>query len=97
MELFDRISAWFEDRPVSPPPPASIETTDINPATGLPTVAGVGSPDVARNPYGVDLHRHDHDLDRYDCWSSSFDDNFHRHDNGFSSHSYNRGHDPWRE
>lgn len=95
MGLFDRISAWFEDRPVSSATPAPIETTEINPTTGLPTVAGVGSPDVAGNPYGLDMHRHDHD--RHDRWSSSFDDSFHRHDDGSSSHSYDHSHDPWRD
>lgn len=29
---------------------------DINPATGLPMVAGIGSVDVAGNPYGFDAH-----------------------------------------
>ena len=30
---------------------------DINPATGLPMIGGIGGIDVAGNPFGHDLHR----------------------------------------
>lgn len=35
----------------------------VNPATGLPMIDGMGSVDVAGNPYGADLHSHDSMLD----------------------------------
>lgn len=49
--------------------------TEINPATGLPMVGGIGGLDVMGNPWGVDLHSSD---DLYDhtgfASSSAFDD-----------------------
>lgn len=51
---------------------STIETTEINPATGLPMVGGIGGLDVEGNPYGTDMHSH-HDI----CSSSSiFDDSW---------------------
>ncbi|KGJ99883.1 hypothetical protein [Thalassotalea sp. ND16A] len=46
---------------------SNIETTDINPASGLPMTSGIGSVDVAGNPYGTDMS---------DSFSSSIDDSF---------------------
>jgi len=35
--------------------PQELETTEINPATGLPMIGGIGAVDVAGNPFGSDL------------------------------------------
>lgn len=62
------------------------KTIDINPATGLPMTSGIGSVDVAGNPYGTDLNdsisgtsMDDNftSMDTTDCFTdslSSFDD-----------------------
>lgn len=56
--------------------------SEINPATGLPMVSGIGSVDVMGNPYGTDLNRwedsgihdtshdwhHDHGTCNWDHW-----------------------------
>lgn len=47
----------------------------VNPATGLPMMGG--GVDVAGNPFGVDLHRHDHEAGASTGWSGS-DDHHHR-------------------
>ncbi len=46
--------------------------TEINPATGLPMIAGIGSVDVAGNPYGEDLDDHLRSHDSFDCSTSGF-------------------------
>ena len=74
------------------------EPDDVNPATGLPTVGGAGTPDIAGNPYGLNLaHRHD-DWDRHDQWpmGSSFDDHARWRDNASAS-DIGGGYDPWRQ
>lgn len=95
MGLFDRIAAWLDDRPVKVDSSLTVEHTDINPATGLPTVGGAGTPDVAGNPYGV-LRSHDHEYDwqRHDRWDSVGQD--HHHDSWPGS-SMDNGHDSWRD
>lgn len=91
MGLFDRIAAWLEERLVAADPSPVSEGVDLNPATGLPTIAGAGTPDVAGNPYGVS-RSHDHDWQRDDRWESSGHDHYHHHD------SWSAGsHDPWRD
>jgi hypothetical protein len=100
MRLFDRLARIFGDLH-SPPEEtgrAATEPDAINPATGLPTVAGAGSPDIAGNPYGVSLaHRHEQDRDYHErCTTgSSFDDHVPYHDS-WSSKGAGGGHDPWR-
>ncbi len=49
------------------------ETTDINPATGLPMSSGIGSVDVGGSPYGMDIHD---DFPSTIDTSSCFDDSF---------------------
>lgn len=52
MRLFKTVFQWFSgDAQVSPSP----AVMEVNPATGLPMINGVGSVDVQGNPYGVDL------------------------------------------
>jgi len=52
MRLFERIAIWFEDRTRPDNPGIGSNGMDINPATGLPTIAGAETPDVTGNPYG---------------------------------------------
>jgi hypothetical protein len=79
MGMFQWLSDWWSGigSDVSSPSSTSnfdsasmIETTEINPATGLPMIGGIGGMDVEGNPYGTDMSSH-HDI----CSSSSiFDD-----------------------
>lgn len=100
MRLFDRL-ARILGALHSPPQEtgrAATEPDAINPATGLPTVAGAGSPDIADNPYGLNLaQRHEQDWGRHDRWNtgSSFGDHVRCHDSGLSS-DIGGGHDVWR-
>ena len=55
---------------------SEIETTEINPATGLLMVGGIGGVDIEGNPYGTDLDSMDDTTN-----SSLFDSN----DDMFSS------------
>lgn len=41
---------------------ASSGLPDVNPATGLPLIDGIGSVDVGGNPWGTDLHDRHHDI-----------------------------------
>lgn len=92
MRLFERLATWFEDRTVSANPRGSIDNMDVNPATGLPTIAGAGTPDVAGNLYGfVPSHDNEFDWQRHDRWDSSGHEPFH-HDSWPTS-----SHDPWRD
>lgn len=100
MRLFDRLTRIFGN--LHPLPEeighAAAEPDAINPATGLPTLGGAGSPDIAGNPYGLSrAHRHEHDWDRDDRWAtaSSFD-NHTRWQDSWSSSDIGGGHDPWR-
>lgn len=67
--------------------------TDINPATGLPMVGGIGGLDVMGNPYGTDLHRwedsslHDTGHDWHDDHGTCSGDHW--------SHNIGCGHDPF--
>ena len=63
---------------------------EINPATGLPMTAGIGSMDVAGNPYGIDLRHHEdlHDYGHHGSAGSMFDD--WSHGSGITG-----GHDPF--
>ncbi|MGW8142485.1 hypothetical protein [Sphingomonas zeae] len=66
---------------------------DINPVTGLPTIAGAGTPDVAGNPYSsTGPHDHESDWQRPDRWDSGVHDHFQHHNNWSAS-----SHDPWRD
>lgn len=93
MGLFDRIAAWLADRTAPAGPTIHAESMDLNPATGLPTIAGAGTPDVAGNPYGLARsHGDEQDWQRHDRWDSGGHDHFHHH-NSWSAGS----HDPWRD
>ena len=93
MRLFERFATGFEDWTVPADPGVSIDSMDVNPATGLPTIAGAGTPDVAGNPYGfARSHDGEYDWQRHDCWDSGGHDHFHHHDS-WSASSY----DSWRE
>jgi hypothetical protein len=52
------------------------DTMSINPATGLPMVDGMGSVDVAGNPFGTDLNSLD-ELHSTDDLHGGLDDTFH--------------------
>ncbi len=54
MRLFDRLERLFGDlhSPSKETGRVATEPDAINPATGLPTVAGAGSPDIAGDPSG---------------------------------------------
>jgi hypothetical protein len=93
MRLFERIVTWFEGRAMPADPRIGIDGMDINPATGLPTIAGVGTPDVAGNPYGC-TRPHDckHDWHRHDRWDSGAHDHFEAYNSRSAS-----SHDPWRD
>ena len=80
MGIFDRLLDFI----TNPSSAGSSELhSEINPATGLPMVGGIGSVDVMGNPYGTDLHRwedgnmhdnshdwhHDHGTYSSDHWS----------------------------
>jgi hypothetical protein len=55
------------------------EHTRINPATGLPmTGTGIGGVDVAGNPFGIDLRRHDDSVASHD--HNRHHDHFHTQD-----------------
>lgn len=93
MRLFDRVTRIFGNLH---PLPEEIGPDAINPATGLLTLSGAGSPDIAGNPYGLNrAHRHEHDWDRDDRWAtaSSFDDQSWWQDS-WSSSDIGGGHDP---
>ncbi len=49
---------------------------DINPATGLPMIDGIGSLDVAGNPYGSDSMQDSMSFDNSSMFDSSTTDNF---------------------
>lgn len=80
MGIFDRFLDFFSSQSSTG---SNDLHTDINPATGLPMVSGIGSVDVGGNPYGTDLHRweesgipdtghdwhHDHGTCNWDLWS----------------------------
>lgn len=67
---------------------SGIEST-VNPATGLPMTNGMGSVDVAGNPYGTDLS-HSSFSSGHDAFESSITSSNHDHDSWFSS-----SHDSW--
>ena len=93
MRLFERIAIWFEDRTMPDNPGIGSDVMDINPATGLPTIAGTGTPDVAGNPYGsIRSHDYESDWQRHDRWDSGAHDHFQHHDSWSAS-----SHDPWRD
>lgn len=93
MKLFEHIAAWFDDKVVPTDPRTIADSMDLNPATGLPTIAGAGTPDLAGNPYGSPrLHGCGYDWQRHDHWDSSGHDRFHHQDSWSAS-----SHDPWRE
>ena len=93
MRLFERIAIWFEDRTMPDNPGICSDGMDINPATGLPTIAGTGTPDVAGNPYGsIRSHDYESDWQRHDRWDSGAHDHFQHHDSWSAS-----SHDPWRD
>ena len=79
MGMFQWLNDWWSGTGSDDSSPSSMtntdsgtmfETTEINPATGLPMLGGTGGVDVEGNPYGMDLNSH-HDI----CSSSSmFDD-----------------------
>ena len=100
MRLFDPLAQIFADldSATEATGQAMTEPNAINPATGLPTVAEAGSPDVAGNPYGMNLtHRHEGDWDRQERWrTGSFDDHARSHDS-WSSSDMGGGHDSWRQ
>lgn len=94
MKLFERINAWLASRTVPADPKFTVDSVELNPATGLPTIAGVGTPDVARNPYGsARSHDSEDHWQRHDRWDSSGHDHFHHHHDSWSASS----HDSWRE
>lgn len=84
MGLFDRLTSLFDW-------PSATHTHElaINPATGLPMVAGIGSVDVAGNSFGSGSSPHHNDSwTRHDCWGasgSSFDHSTNWRDNWSSS------------
>jgi len=93
MGLFERITTWFEDWTLPARPGIGSDGTDINPATGLPTIAGTGTPDVAGNPYGsIRPHDYESDWQRHDRWDNGAHDHFQHHDSWSAS-----SHDPWRD
>ena len=93
MRLFERIATWFEDWTLPARPGIGSDGMDINPATGLPTLAGAGTPDVAGNPYGsTRSHDYESDWQRHDRWDSGAHDHFQHHDSWSAS-----SHDPWRD
>lgn len=93
MRLFERIATWLEDWTLPGRSRIGSDSTDINPATGLPTLTGAGSPDVAGNPYGsIGPHHYESDWQRHDRWDSSAHDHFQHHDSWSAS-----SHDPWRD
>ena len=93
MRLFERIATWFDDWTLPYHSGIGSDGTDINPATGLSTIAGAGSPDVAGNPYGsIRSHDYESDWQRHDRWDSGTHDHFQHHDSWSAS-----SHDPWRD
>jgi hypothetical protein len=93
MKLFERIATWFDDWTLPGHSGIGSDGTDINPITGLPTIAGAGTPDVAGNPYGsTGLHDYESDWQRHDRWDSGAHDHFQHHDSWSAS-----SHDPWRD
>lgn len=92
MKLFERITAWFDDKAVPADQRIIADSMNLNPATGLPTIAGAGTPDVAGNPYGfARSHDCEYDWQRHDRWDNGGHDHFH-HDSWSAS-----SHDPWRD
>lgn len=90
MRLLDRLKQVFGDLHLMAEETgrATAEPDAVNPATGLPTVCGAGSPDIAGNSYGSNLaHRHEDDWDRHHRWStgSPFDAHARWHDNASAS------------
>ncbi|WP_172202843.1 hypothetical protein [Niveibacterium sp. COAC-50] len=83
--LFGTTASWssFDDHRLSASSMFSRDDTHgVNPATGLPLIGGIGSPDVAGNPYGCGSFDRDWNdastsFASDDSWrSSSFDDGF---------------------
>jgi hypothetical protein len=93
MRLLERIATWFDDWKLPGRSGIDSDGTDINPATGLPTLAGAGTPDVVGNPYGSTRpHDYESDCQRHDRWDSSAHDHFQHYDSWSAS-----SHDPWRD
>ena len=96
--------AWFDwvteisTGPSSTEAPPPVESMEINPATGLPMTAGLGSVDVAGNPYGTDLHRYEdlHDHGGHGSAGSMFDD-WHNHETDHIGHSAGLSYDDWSD
>ena len=95
MALFDWLIGLFSGSTTTDTP-RQIEPMEINPATGLPMTTGIGSVDVAGNPYGIDLRRHEdlHDYGHHGSAGSMFDD-WHHHETGSTGHSAGSSFDDW--
>lgn len=90
MRMFERITAWFDE--AAPTDPRTVANhMDVNPATGLPTIGGAGTPDVAKNRYGSACSNDSgYDWQRHERWDSGAHDPSHYDSRSASSH------DPWR-
>lgn len=55
---------------------SEVETTEINPASGLPMIDGIGSVDLEGNPFGTDSNATDFLEDTFSCSDSLFDNDF---------------------
>ena len=95
MALFDWLTGLFSGSSTTEAPPL-VEPMEINPATGLPMTAGIGSVNVAGNPYGTDLRHHEdlHDPGRHGSAGSMFDDWYH-HETGHIGNSAGSSSDDW--
>lgn len=88
MGFFSNLFGWnsaTDDLTNSEP---EIETTEINPANGLPMINGIGGVDIEGNPYGTDSNDVIEEMsDGSDFMddASSFDDSFSGMDDSFSS------------
>ncbi|NTS66672.1 hypothetical protein HRV97_16100 [Sphingomonas sp. HHU CXW] len=91
MRMFERITARLDE--AAPTDPRTVaKHVDVNPATGLPTIGGAGTPDVAVNPYGSAWSNDsEYDWQRHERWDSGVYDP--SHDDNWSVSS----HDPWRD
>ena len=94
MELWNRITSFFDDWHTFTVGSAVGDTPTINPTTGLPMTGGV---DVAGNPFGTDLASHGHDHWQHDPHrsGSAFNDHHTTWHDPFPT-SMGGGHDPWR-
>lgn len=66
MSLFDSFFGWFGMESVlhgeiNLSSPSDSVGNEINPASGLPMIGGMGGVDVEGNPFGMDLS-HDHGI-----------------------------------